>query len=250
MGGRGRARAWRAARWRIKREGIWGLSLLVVPPGRCSRPGVGSRAAAPRARLRATARAGRIILASPDPRAIRAYSRLGLDLHPCFVGQGRAARRAPRPTGLREGTARRHPVHRGRRPHRPRRRRTAPSIETLAGDGADAAGRCPSAATPSSGDGALRTLAALDDEGAAASCCAARWRGSRARRSRVELHHRARSSGRCRSCLEAGLRAAADAGVMFLERRRRRRSGPICRAAPSCESLDTSCHLTWPSRTP
>ena len=69
---------------------------------------------------------GHVILSSTDPRAMRAYARLGLDMHPCVMasrhargrhGAGRGARRRPgrppahgggRPRGPRRGARRRH----------------------------------------------------------------------------------------------------------------------------------------------
>jgi GNAT superfamily N-acetyltransferase len=84
-----------------KREGIWGLSLLIVRPGAQS-AGIGSELLR-RAHDYAHDAKGRIILASPDPRAIRAYSRLGLDLHPCFFAKG-TPRAVRAPAELREGT--------------------------------------------------------------------------------------------------------------------------------------------------
>src|SRR3954452_3320072 len=86
----------------VKREGIWGLSLLIVRPGLQS-AGVGSELLR-RAHDYAHDAKGRIIMASPDPRAIRAYSRLGLELHPCFSAAG-TPRDVRAPAELREGTA-------------------------------------------------------------------------------------------------------------------------------------------------
>ena len=85
----------------VKREGIWGLSLLVVRPGLQS-AGIGSDLLR-RAHDYAHDAKGRIILSSPDARAVRAYSRLGLDLHPCFLAKG-TPRDVRAPEGLREGT--------------------------------------------------------------------------------------------------------------------------------------------------
>ena len=70
----------------LVREGVWGLSLLVV------RPDVQS-AGAGRALLRASLEHGRdahggIILGSADPRALRAYHRAGFTMHPAAVAAG------------------------------------------------------------------------------------------------------------------------------------------------------------------
>jgi GNAT superfamily N-acetyltransferase len=85
-----------------KREGIWGLSLLVVRPGLQS-AGVGSELLR-RAHDYARDAVGRVILASSDPRAIRAYARLGLDLHPLYRGSG-TPRGLTMPPELRPGGA-------------------------------------------------------------------------------------------------------------------------------------------------
>jgi len=85
----------------IRREGVWGLSLLVVRPGRQS-GGLGGEILR-RAAEYADGTRGRIVLSSPDPRAIRAYLRLGLAPHPCLRAVGRPHRVEP-PTGVREGT--------------------------------------------------------------------------------------------------------------------------------------------------
>ena len=76
----------------LVREGVWGLSLLVVRPDAQS-------GGAGRALLRASLEHGRdarggIILASSDPRALRAYHRAGFTMHP-----------AARATGVPEGLA-------------------------------------------------------------------------------------------------------------------------------------------------
>src|SRR3954463_8712078 len=60
----------------IVREGLWGLSLLVVRPDAQS-SGVGRELLA-RAYEYGNGVGGRIVLASRDPRALRAYARLGL----------------------------------------------------------------------------------------------------------------------------------------------------------------------------
>ena len=70
----------------LLREGVWGLSLLVVRPGLQS-AGVGSGLLRAAHEYGADAR-GKIILSSPDPRAMRAYHRLGLALHPAVLAKG------------------------------------------------------------------------------------------------------------------------------------------------------------------
>jgi GNAT superfamily N-acetyltransferase len=85
----------------IMREGVWGLSLLVVRPDAQS-SGAGRELLA-RAYEYGDGARGRIVLASRDPRALRAYARLGLALHPALMARGRP-RVAPVPE-LRPGTA-------------------------------------------------------------------------------------------------------------------------------------------------
>ena len=70
----------------LVREGVWGLSLLVVRPGRQS-SGLG-RALLDRALAYGDAVRGGIILASPDPRALRLYARAGFELHPTVDATG------------------------------------------------------------------------------------------------------------------------------------------------------------------
>ncbi len=84
----------------IRREHIWGLSLLIVRPDQQS-TGLG-RELLRRANDYADGARGRIILSSPDSRAMRAYSRLGLDIHPCVDANG-VPRGVDMPDGVREG---------------------------------------------------------------------------------------------------------------------------------------------------
>jgi len=76
----------------IVRDGVWGLSLLVVDPAVQS-AGAGRELLA-RARAHGNGARGFIILSSRDTRALRAYARLGLALHPAIAARGR-----PRPIG-------------------------------------------------------------------------------------------------------------------------------------------------------
>lgn len=84
----------------LVREGLWGLSLLVVAPGLQS-AGAGS------ALLRAALDPGRglpaIILASEDHRALRAYARAGFALRPTFDALGAVSRPPARPPAVRAG---------------------------------------------------------------------------------------------------------------------------------------------------
>ena len=86
----------------IVRDGLWGLSLLVVDPAYQS-GGLGRELLARAAAYGGGAR-GRIILASPDPRALAAYLGLGLDLVPAAAAAG-VPRGVKAPSVVRAGTA-------------------------------------------------------------------------------------------------------------------------------------------------
>lgn len=79
----------------LVREGLWGLSLLVVRPDAQS-SGVGGRLLDQAWAYGEGAR-GAIILASPDHRALRAYARLGLTLHPTVTARGHVRGVSPPP---------------------------------------------------------------------------------------------------------------------------------------------------------
>ena len=85
----------------IVREGLWGLSLLVVRPDAQS-SGIG-RELLDRAHAYADGAHGRVVLASPDPRALRSYARLGLAMHPAVRALGRP-RNVAMPPEVRPGT--------------------------------------------------------------------------------------------------------------------------------------------------
>jgi GNAT superfamily N-acetyltransferase len=84
----------------IVREGIWGLSLLIVDP-RAQSTGVGSALLGRAAEYGDGAR-GRLILSSRDARALRAYVRLGLAPQPCLRAVGTPSG-VTAPAGVREG---------------------------------------------------------------------------------------------------------------------------------------------------
>ena len=192
----------------VKREGIWGLSLLVVRPGMQS-AGVGSGLLR-RAHDYAHDAVGRIILASPDPRAIRAYARLGLDLHPCWEAKG-TPRDVRAPEGFRVGgaddiefveTVDRFARGGGRRS----------SIETLLAMG-NTLFVLPERGYAVFGEGSLRTLGALDDESAGEVL-----RGVLARaEGRVSMYYAtATQQWALRVCLDAGLDVCGSKGPLFL----------------------------------
>jgi GNAT superfamily N-acetyltransferase len=84
----------------LVREGVWGLSLLVVRPQDQS-GGVGRALLAAALAHGRDARGG-IILASSDPRALRAYARAGFAMHPAVEATGRPGPGAA-PPSVREG---------------------------------------------------------------------------------------------------------------------------------------------------
>ena len=92
----------------LHREGVWGLSLLVVLPGQQSR-GVGRELLERSLGYAGGGERGGIILASPDSRALRAYARAGFEAHPCFDASGHARIDRP-PATVREGDERDIPL--------------------------------------------------------------------------------------------------------------------------------------------
>lgn len=84
----------------LLRDGLWGLSLLVVDPP-AQGEGVGRELLA-RTWAYGNGARGHVILSSPDPRAIRAYARLGLDMHPAIAARGIPVG-MEHPDGIRDG---------------------------------------------------------------------------------------------------------------------------------------------------
>jgi len=68
----------------LVRDGVWGLSQFGVRPDRQGRGVGGPLLAAAHAYARRAGARGRIVMSSSDPRAMRAYHRLGLDALPCL----------------------------------------------------------------------------------------------------------------------------------------------------------------------
>jgi GNAT superfamily N-acetyltransferase len=193
----------------IMREGVWGLSLLVVHPEHQS-AGLG-RELLTRAHAYAAGARGRIILASPDPRALRAYARLGLTGHPCFWATG-VPHGVAEPEGVREGTV-----------------DDLPFVEAVdrhvrgAAHGADMLTFFAMGATlliaegrgyAVTRNGAPRLLAALDEAGAqdVLRGVLSRATGSVA----VEMIS-ARQAWAVPVCLDAGLDLRVDTGAIFLD---------------------------------
>lgn len=147
----------------LLREGLWGLSLLVVRPDLQS-TGIGSALLARALEYGAGARGG-IILASPDARALRAYARAGFELHPTVYA-----------TGEPQGVAAAPEV----REFEPDDHELAAAVDRAvrgAAHGGDldalAAGGSELLTFPGRGyaahrEGAVKTIAAFDDEAAAA----------------------------------------------------------------------------------
>ena len=159
---------------------------------------------------------GRIIMASPDPRALRAYFRLGLDFHPAASAHGKPKVQAPE--GLRAGDASDIPFTAEVDRH-VRGAAHGADIGAQLEMGHDAADRARSAATRSCApEGGVRLLAALDDEAASDLLRAALARAEGD--VRIEAMT-AKQQWAMAVCVEAGLELRLDAGAMFTERRRR-----------------------------
>jgi GNAT superfamily N-acetyltransferase len=193
----------------ILRGAIWGLSLLVVGPEAQS-GGVGRELLA-RAWDYGRGASGWIVLASRDPRALRSYARLGLHLHPAISARGRP-RRVTRPPEVRLGTLADLPLT----ADVDRAVRSAPhgdDLVALLESGGDLL------VLPERGyavvrDGAIRLLAARDEDGAVAllrACLAA----AGGREASVEWITSAQSWA-VAPCLEAGLELRMDLGAVFL----------------------------------
>jgi GNAT superfamily N-acetyltransferase len=87
----------------LVRDGVWGLSLLVVREDARSR-GIGRRLLDAALGCGDGTRGG-IVLSSTDPRAMRRYAHAGFELHPCVGAGGIVDRRRLGPApGVREGT--------------------------------------------------------------------------------------------------------------------------------------------------
>ena len=193
----------------IMREGLWGLSLLVVRPDAQS-TGVGRELLA-RARAYGDDARGWVILASRDPRALRSYARLGLAFHPAVAARGRP-RHVMMPPEVRAGTIADLPLTadvdrfvRGAA-HRD-------DIVALLDAGGDLL------VLPERGyavvrDGAVRVLAARD-EASAATVLTACLAAAGSREAAVEWITAAQDWA-IAPCLAAGLDLRFDVGAVFL----------------------------------
>jgi GNAT superfamily N-acetyltransferase len=193
----------------LVRDGVWGLSLLVVRPDAQS-TGVGRELLARAWDYGAGAR-GWIVLASRDSRALRSYSRLGLHLYPALAARGRPRRVAPAP-GVRPGTLADLPLT-----------VEVDRVVRGAAHGDDVAALLEAGGEflvlPGRGyavvrDGAVRQLAARDREGAAEllRACLASAGG---REAHVEWITSVQDWA-IGPCLDAGLELRMDIGAVFL----------------------------------
>jgi GNAT superfamily N-acetyltransferase len=198
-----------AAALAIRREDVWGLSLLVVHPDFQS-AGLG-RELLGRAHAYADGARGRIILSSSDPRALRAYARLGLTGAPCFAASG-TPRGVREPAGIRAATPDDQPFLDAVSRH-----------VRGAAHGADMASFRAMGAeilvAPERGyavlrESGLRQLAAFDAAGAQdlLRAALARARGE----TRIEWLSE-RQAWAIPVCLDAGLRLLTDAGAVWLD---------------------------------
>jgi len=165
----------------LLRESVWGLSLLVVRPDLQS-AGIGSALLSRTLEHGADAR-GWIILASPDSRALRAYVRAGFALHPAVMATG-----VPRAAVGCADVRLFEPGDHELAAEVDRAVRGAPHGEDL---DALAAGGCELLTLPGRGyaahrAGAVKTVAAFDDEAAGALLRTALARGRGGAQAQVE----------------------------------------------------------------
>src|SRR5438270_5186312 len=74
----------------LRRDDLWGLSLLAVDPD-CQAKGIGSRLLAASLTY-AVGTARSVILSTSDPKAMACYARAGFDLHPQVAARGQVRR--------------------------------------------------------------------------------------------------------------------------------------------------------------
>ena len=204
----------------IVREGVWGLSLLVVDP-RLQSAGAGRELLA-RARAHGNGARGFVILSSRDTRALRAYARLGLDLHPAIAARGRP-RPVAAPPEVRAGTLADQPLF-DAVDRDVRGAAHGPDVEALLTPG----GRL--LVVPERGyavvrDGMVRLLAARDEEAAAALLRSVFAAAARAGHDAAVEWITAAQPWAIDPCLEAGLDLRFDLGAVFV-------GGDVGRFAP------------------
>jgi len=191
----------------LVREGLWGLSLLVVKPELQS-AGIGRELLA-RARAYGDGARGQLILASRDVRALRAYVNLGLDLHPAALAIG-----TPRPLEMPVGVRPLQPGDRAWMDEIGRELRGAAH-----GDDIDAFMRADAFVTVMPGrgyavarGGALKLLAARDED-AARTLLRAHLAGLRGEATVEWLT--SHQQWAVRECLDAGLRLDTAYGAVL-----------------------------------
>jgi GNAT superfamily N-acetyltransferase len=193
----------------IRREDVWGLSLLIVHPDLQS-AGLG-RELLRRAHAYGDGARGRIVLSSADPRAMRAYARLGLTGHPCFAASG-TPRGVREPEGIRLAGADDQPFL-DRVDRHVRNAAHGADVETLRAMGAEVL-LSPGRGYAITRRGALIILAALDAEGAGDLLRAVLARAP----GEVQIEFlSARQDWAVPICLDAGLALRPYGGGVWLE---------------------------------
>ena len=225
-------RARPAARSRCCATDVWVLSLARVRPDMQSR-GLGRKLLAARPRRTARAPEGGIIATSQDPRALRAYARLGLDAAPVLRREGRP-RDVDAPPGVREGDASDIPFTEAV-DRQVRGAAHGPDISVLLDSGQHAARRSD------------RGYAVVDAERRPAPARRVR-RGRGARSPRRRPRPRRRQAGRVNwitgrqqwaidVCLQARMDLRTDIGALF-SAATSARSTRTCRAGRTCDPPD------------
>jgi GNAT superfamily N-acetyltransferase len=191
----------------IVREGVWGLSLLVVRPDAQS-SGAGRELLA-RAFEYGNGARGHVVLASADSRGLRSYARLGLHLHPTLTASGQA--RAEAVPELRPGTAEDLPLTEAidRAVRGAAHGEDVPAL-------VESGGRflvLPEQGYAVARDGQIRLLAAFDEDAAATLLrgCLALAEGEATVRWITSAQNWAIAP-----CLESGLQLSSDGGAVFL----------------------------------
>lgn len=220
--------AWVAVRGRrivgcalgIVREGVWGLSLLVVDP-RMQSAGAGRELLA-RARAHGNGARGFIVLSSRDTRALRAYARLGLALHPAIAARGRP-RLVSAPPEVRPGSLADQPLF-DAVDRAVRGAAHGSDVEALLTPG----GRrlvVPERGYAGVRDGTVRLLAARDEPAAVALLRAVFAAAARAGQDVAVEWITGAQPWAIEPCLEAGLDLRFDLGAVFV-------GGDVGRFAP------------------
>jgi len=195
----------------IVRDGVWGLSLLVVDP-RVQSAGAGRELLA-RARAHGNGARGFIILSSRDTRALRAYARLGLALHPAIAARGRP-RPVSDPPEVRPGSLADRPLF-DAVDRAVRGAGHGDDVEALLTPG----GRL--LVVPARGyavvrDGTVRLLAARDDDAAAALLRSVFATAARVGHDAAVEWITGHQAWAIDPCLEAGLDLRFDLGAVFV----------------------------------